>query len=197
MSEKYLKNALEAAGIPVLPKKKKEGEFKGLAVIKMKQVGGSITWGLGRWNSELKRVNVARDFGTKMVDEIIEVYPFEKVELAETPEKMEARIRAEFETKSELDKLEVEYPENAKLDELKALLNAKKAEISNSDLNVALDFLRGLGYKDTYLKRLDLEAAQVSVKKMKAMQNEITELGETPASTKDEMEDQLKELNKK
>jgi len=75
--EKHLDSALLAAGIEKLPKEVFKGKFIGEAIIKMRKVGGRITWGLGRWSSELRKVLVSQDFDNKMVEEILEARPYE------------------------------------------------------------------------------------------------------------------------
>lgn len=208
MSEKHLESALKAAGIDELPKKKKTGAFKGLAVIKMQKVGGRICWGLGQWNDELKKVNVARDFDNKMTEEILEAYPFQKIELSESPEQMEARIKAELEAKFKLKELGIDFDESLKLKDLTALIDAHQAELDK--IQEEKDTLELIELQEWHIKRgyaeghvnkwkaSSVQAARDSKSAVLAVEDEIRTMGAEPIEgKKGELDAQLKELIKK
>lgn len=202
----FLENALAAAGLEKLPKKGKE-PYEGLAIIKVKKVGGSPVFCLGKWNEKLGRSVVARDFDPRPFQEVVEVYPYEneilKQKQAEEKAKEDA-IREKYQKeadekaqiKLELKELGVEDLDGT-LEELKGKLLAKKNELGDVELDEMKSFLLGLGYSDTYVKNLTFESGKKSVEKIEKLQADITALGGTPAATKDEMEAQLKELKKK
>ena len=79
MENKHLKSALLAASIEKLPSEgiKENKAFIGGAIIKMQKVGNRITWGLGTWDKNLRKVLVSQDFDPKMTEKILEVYPYE------------------------------------------------------------------------------------------------------------------------
>ena len=79
MENKHLESALLAAGIEKLPSEsvKENKSFIGGAIIKIQKVGNRISWGIGHWDKHLRKVLVSQDFDNKMVEKIVEIYPYE------------------------------------------------------------------------------------------------------------------------
>ena len=75
-TEETKKQAFNIANAKILPKEI-NGEFKGLAIIKIAKVGGKITWGIGRWNEAYKKVVVVNDFDKRMTEKILNIYPYQ------------------------------------------------------------------------------------------------------------------------
>jgi len=143
------------------------------------------------------------DFDTRMEQAFIAAYPIPNLakekkeqEEAEYKAKVKAEIEAENALKAELIELGVDNPSGT-VEELKTKLLSIKSANGDVELVEMKNLLLEFGYDANFCKRLTLEAAKASIEKMKDMQSQIVELGETPASTKNEMEAQLKALKKK
>lgn len=203
--EDFLENALVAAGVKKLPKEiKSDAPYDGMAIIKIRKIGGKEYFGLGTWNSDAKRSNIAMDFDKKSEDRVVETYPIGKVAKTESPKEMEKRIEAEVKAKIKLKELDIEFNDGAKLPELTELLKSHQAELDKiqaekdeKELDELKDWHLKRGYAETHVKKLNLDAAQSSKDTLSGIEAEIIKLGGTPVNGKKaELDAQLKDLKR-
>jgi len=204
-NQDFLENALVAAGVKKLPKKiANDVAYDGMAIIKIKKIGGKEYYGLGTWNKDAKRSNVAMDFDTKPEDCVVETYPVGKASKKESPEEMEKRIEAEIKAKMKLKELDIEFNDGAKLPELTELLSSHQAELDKiqaekdeQELAELKEWHLNRGYAEGHVSKLNLDAAKASKDKLLSIEAEIKELGGEPVNGKKaELDAQLKDLKK-
>lgn len=74
--EETLKKCLQIAGIGHLPKPA-TGAYEGRSILKVEKSGGKEAYCIGVYNTKLERSTVAEDFDIRMVQKVVEAYPFE------------------------------------------------------------------------------------------------------------------------